>query len=122
MRIWSLETAIVVLSVSLAILPVAGQTKWRFPVIIEALKDVQAKPLETGGQLRGALYVSGGKSLRINKGQRFLMVKVYSEGECRIQFENKQYDVSSCPWMEGFADHHDDVFKLVAPRAGRKLP
>jgi hypothetical protein len=110
-----LKTAVVALSVSVAIFPVAGQTRWRFPVPFEALKDVQAKPVESGGQLRGTLNVGGGKAFTIRKGQRFFMVKAYTEGECRIQFENKQYDVSSCPWMDGFADHQEDVFRQLRP-------
>jgi len=112
---WLLKKAVIALSFSVAVFPVAGQTKWHFPVAFEALKDVRAKPVENGAQLRGTLYVNGGKSFTIRKGQRFFMVKAYSEGECRIQFENKQYDVSSCPWMDGFADHQKDVFRQLQP-------
>jgi hypothetical protein len=69
------------------------------------------------------LFVNApGESFTIKKGQRFLMVKVYSEGECRIEFERRQYDVSSCPWMDGFTDHQEDVFKVVSVDSGPKLP
>jgi hypothetical protein len=102
------------LCIALAVLSATAQTRWRFPVTIEALQDVQAKAtFETPYQSRGVLYVSGGKSFVVKKGQRFLMVKAYSEGTCRIRFENKEYDVSSCPWMDGFTDHRVDVFKVI---------
>jgi hypothetical protein len=60
------------------------------------------------------LYVGRGQSFTVKKGQRFLMVKVYEEGGCRIEFEKKQYDVSSCPWLDGFRDHQEDVFRVVS--------
>ena len=72
--------------------------------------------------MRGVLYLSGGRSFTIAKGQRFLMVKVYDEGECRIKFENREYDVGSCPWLDGFRDHQEDIFKVVSGRRSGKLP
>ena len=42
------------------------------------------------------------------------MIKIYSEGECRIRFEKKEYDVSSCPWLDGFSDHQTDIFKVIS--------
>jgi hypothetical protein len=107
--------------IGMLILP-AGQTSWRLPATIEALQDVPAQSVEPPHQLRGVLYVSGGRSFTIAKGQRFLMVRVYGEGECRIKFENREYDVSSCPWLDGFTDHQEDVFKVVSGRrAARKV-
>jgi hypothetical protein len=44
------------------------------------------------------------------------MLQVNKEGGCRIEFEKKQYDVSSCPWLDGFTDHQEDVFKVVSER------
>lgn len=108
--------------IALAALRTTGQTRWRLPVTIEALQDIPAHAAEAGRQKRGVLYISGGKSFTIKKGQRFLMVKVYAEGECRIQFANEAYDISSCPWMDGFTDHQRDVFKIVSGDSGRKLP
>jgi hypothetical protein len=110
---------LVAIFVALTGVSAGGQTKWGLPATIEALKDVPAEAVETQGQRRGVLYVSGGKPFTIKKGQRFLMVEVYDEGECRIQFHDKQYDVSSCPWMDGFTDHQGDVFRVVAGRQGR---
>jgi hypothetical protein len=100
----------------------AGPTRWRLPATIEALHDVPAQSVQGSQQLRGVLYVSGGRSFTIAKGQRFSMVKVYDEGECRIKFENTEYDVSSCPWLDGFRDHQEDVFKVVSGRQGGELP
>ncbi len=91
-----------------------AQTRWHLPATIEAVQDVAARPVETGVQARGVLYVSGGKGFTITKGRRFLMVRIATEGECRIEFEKHQYDVSSCPWLDGFADHQTDVFKVIA--------
>jgi hypothetical protein len=95
------------------------QTKWRFPVTIEALEDVPAQVEETAQQVRGVLYVGRGPLFTVKKGRRFLMLKVNKEGGCRIEFEKKQYDVSSCPWLDGFTDHQEDVFKVVSERQGR---
>ncbi len=112
------------LSVALAALSAIGQsmprqTTWRLPVTIEALQDVPAHAEGAGRQARGVLYVGRGQTFTVKKGQRFLMVKLYDEGGCRIEFEKKQYDVSTCPWLDGFADHQEDVFKVVSGRSGR---
>jgi hypothetical protein len=116
----SMKRLVGVASIALAALPASAQRSWRFPVTVEALQNVRAQTVETGRQARGVLYVRAAKPFAIKKGQRFLMVKAYSEGECRIQFENKEYDVSSCPWMDGFTDHQSDIFQVVPRRTGRK--
>ena len=107
--------------IAVLILP-ARQTGWRLPATIEALRDVPAQSVQPPSQLRGVLYVTGGKSFTIKKGQRFLMVKVFDEGECRLKIENKEYQVSSCPWLDGFTDHQEDVFRVVSGRRGGKQP
>lgn len=96
-----------------------GQAGRHLPVTIEALKDVPAHAEEGNAQKRGVLYVDRGQSFTVRKGERFLMVKINQEGSCRIEFEKRQYDVSSCPWLDGFRDHQEDVFKVVSGRAGR---
>jgi hypothetical protein len=108
-------------SIGVLVVP-AGRTEWRLPATIEALRDVPTHSVQPPRQSRGILYVSGKRSFTIRKGQRFLMVKVFDEGECRIKFENREYDVSSCPWLDGFSDHQEDVFKVVSGRRGGKLP
>jgi hypothetical protein len=90
----------------------SAQTAVRLPVTIEAAKDVPARLDDGTTQRRGTLYVSGGPFL-IKKGQRFQMVRIYSEGQCRILLEKKEYYVSSCPWLDGFADHQTDIFRII---------
>jgi hypothetical protein len=120
MPLRSLNRPVGAVCIALAALSTMGQTKWRFPVTIEALQDVAAHAEETGRQVRGVLYVGRGQSFTIKKGRRFLMVKIlYDEGGCRIEFEKRQYDVSSCPWLDGFTDHQEDVFKVVSGRSDR---
>lgn len=99
-----------------ATFPTTGQTKWRLPAQIEAVQDILAQPFETQGQVRGVLYVGRGNSFTIKKSERFLMVTVGAEGGCRVEFNKKQYDASSCPWLDGFTDHQQDFFKVVSGR------
>ena len=102
------------LGIAMVIFPTIGQTRWRLPVTIEAVQDVSARSVESGGQARGVLYVGRGNSFTIKKRQRFRMVKIGAEGGCRIEYAKRQYDVSSCPWLDGFRDHQEDFFKVVA--------
>ena len=93
-----------------------AQSDRRLPVTIQVMQDVDVKTSErrpdgSVGQERGSLYSS--KAFRIKKGQRFQMIKLLGEGECRIQFEKKIYDLSSCPWLEGFTDHEKDIYKII---------
>ena len=101
---------------ALVALSTLDQTKWRFPVTIEALQDVPAQVEKTAGQVRGVLYIGRGPAFTVQKGRRFLMLRVNKEGGCRIEFEKRQYDVSSCPWLDGFRDHQKDVFEVVSGR------
>lgn len=103
----------------LVVLWAATQSPWRLPVTIEALQDVPAHVESSGGQKRGVLYVGRNETFTVKAGQRFRMVKIYAEGSCRIEFQNRQYDVSSCPWLDGFADQQTDIFRVVA---GRRMP
>jgi len=96
-----------------------GPTRWQLPVTIEALQDVPAHAEEGGRQIRGVLYVGREHTFRVKKGQRFLMIKIYDEGACRIEFEKRQYDVLSCPWLDGFRDPQKDIFKVVSGRLDR---
>jgi hypothetical protein len=92
------------------------QTRWRLPVTIEAVQDVSARSVQGAAQARGVLYVGRGSSFTIKKGQRFLMVKIGAEGGCRIEYEKRPYDVSSCPWLDGFRDHQEGFFRVLAGR------
>ncbi len=104
--------------VVLATFTISAQTGWKLPATIEALQDVPAHAEQwPDGQRRGVLYVGRGDVFTVKKGQRFLMVKIYDEGGCRIKFGRKQYDVSTCPWLDGFTDHQEDIFKVVSGRS-----
>jgi hypothetical protein len=108
-----------VISIGLAMIATVatiGQARWRLPATIEAVQDVSTRSVETAGQARGVLYVGRGNSFTIKKGEHFLMVKIATEGGCRIEYEKRQYNVSSCPWLDGFRDHQEDFFKIVAGR------
>ena len=67
------------------------------------------------GRRRGTLAIRPNlKPFRIKKGQTFQMIELLGEGECRIRFEKKDYEVASCPWLEGFRDRETDIYKPVA--------
>lgn len=110
-----------VLVALLALSPIA-QTRWRLPVTVEVFQDVPAQVEGKDGQRRGVLYVDRGQVFTVKKGQRFLMVKLGQEGGCRIEFEKKQYEVASCPWLDGFRDHQEDIFTVVAGRPPDQTP
>jgi hypothetical protein len=95
---------------------VPSETRWRLPVTIEVIKDVPAHAEDRTGQHRGTLHISSAEPFLVRKGQRIQMIKIYSEGECRIRFNKKEYDVSSCPWLDGFADHQADIFRVISAR------
>ncbi len=114
---WTKSIGLISIALPLiATVAMVGQTRWRLPVTIEAVLDVSARPVETGGQTRGVLYLGRGNSFTIKKGEHFLMVKIAAEGGCRVEYEKRQYNVSSCPWLDGFRDHQEDFFKIVAGR------
>lgn len=122
MALKSLNRPIGGLCVAFAAFSTVGQTNWRLPVTIETLVDVPAHAEGAARQVRGVLYISPDEQpFTVKKGQRFLMVKIHGEGGCRIEFEKKQYNVNSCPWLEGFTDHQEDIFKVVSGRSGRTV-
>jgi hypothetical protein len=95
-----------------------GEPRWQLPVTIEVTRDVEVRTSEhlpdgSSHQLRATLYSS--EAFWIRKGQRFLMMKIYTEGACRIRFKNGEYDLSSCPWLDGFRDHQTDTFRVLIP-------
>src|ERR1700682_6503974 len=97
----------------------SAQPRPRVPVTIEVARDVEVKPYSElrrpdGSylkQMRGTLYIARTfKGFWIEKGHTFQMVKIYGEGGCRIRFEKREYDLGSCPWLEGFTDRQTDIF------------
>jgi hypothetical protein len=103
----------------LLILACIVQTRWQLPVTIRVLQDVDVKSGEpVGGQRRGTLYI--GRAFRafvVKKGETFQMIQVGQEGGCRIRIEKREYDVSSCPWLDGFRDHQTDFYEVLTRSA-----
>ena len=95
-----------------------GQTRsipgWHLPVTIEVTRDVEIRPtLGAAHEARGTLYSwnrGSSKPVLIKTGERFQMVKIYYEGQCRIRFKNRDYDVTSCHWLPGFTDPEADIY------------
>jgi hypothetical protein len=100
------------------------QSAWQLPATIKVTQDVEVRRLSRAdvlsGEMRGRLYIGGGQptatAFQMKKGQTFQMVKIYTEGTCRIRFEKNQYDLTSCPWLEGFADNQADIFNVITGR------
>ena len=87
-------------------------SRWLLPLTIEVRQDVAVRASEgSHGQERGVLYAS--QAFQIKKGQRFQMIKIYTEGECRVRFQQREHDLHSCPWLDGFADHQSDIFRVI---------
>ena len=122
--------AILVLAVVIS--PQPAPVTWRLPATIETLRDVTIQRSQTpsGQGPQREVLVGRHKQRGLNdwqsddpvvmaKGKRFLMVEMLPEGGCTIEFERRQFTLDSCWWLEGFRDHHEDVFKVVAGRRGR---
>jgi hypothetical protein len=86
---------------------------WRLPATIEVQRDVE---VGRGPYVRGTLSMFGPdlEGFVIKKAERFQMVKIYEEGGCRIRFHEMERDISSCYWVEGFADPESDIFKVIS--------
>jgi hypothetical protein len=95
------------------ILSSAAQGSWRLPVTIEVKQDVPVTNESQAVIGRGKLYSNVTEPFVLKKGQRFQMVAVGQEGACRIRFGKREFEVASCPWLEGFRDHQRDVFSIV---------
>src|ERR1700694_503220 len=102
----------------MVILSMPTQVPRHLPITVEVKRDVDvthnAEPYES----RGKLYLDNpkAKAFRLKKGQRFQMIKIGQEGSCRIRFEDQDYGLTSCPWLEGFSDHQADVFIIVSKK------
>jgi hypothetical protein len=100
--------------VLLMILTAPGQVSRRLPVTIEVKRDVEVTQYTDSHDPRGTLYLDNikEKAFRLKKGQRFQMLEVGQEGGCRIRYQDREYGLISCPWLEGFRDHQTDVFSI----------
>jgi len=87
------------------------------PVTVEALRDV---PIRLLGQdlnvPRGVLcfVLVTQQATVVRRGQTFQTVQLLPENGCRLRVAGENYDVMSCPWMDGSKDHQGDIFKVVA--------
>ena len=88
------------------------------PLTIELRRDVLVRRDASGGQRRGVLYAD--TSFTLKRGARLVMVEVGREGGCRVRYEKRILEVSTCPWLPGFSDHQRDVFRVrkAVPRVG----
>jgi hypothetical protein len=82
------------------------------PVTISILQDVQVNAVaENPGADAASRYSL--VTLGFRKTQQFQMIDIHLEGGCRILFEDREYDMASCPWLPGFRDHEEDIFKVM---------
>lgn len=97
------------------LLSFSTQVTGPLPVTIEVKRSVEVTHKTEPHESRGKLYLEDAKAkaFRLAKGQKFQMIRIGEEGSCRIRFDGNQYDLTSCPWLEGFSDHQADVFSLV---------
>jgi hypothetical protein len=91
------------------------------PITIEVLKNIRVyskepRPEEPKHE-RGSLYGNG--DFEIAAGKRFRVTKLFREGTCRIEFAGEEYDLSLCPWMDGYADPRADIFRIVEVKSGK---
>ena len=88
------------------------------PITIEVKQDVEVAHKADSHESRGKLYLADpqAQSFWLRKGQKFQMVRVDQEGSCQIRFENREYGLTSCPWLRGFRDHQTDIFHIVTKR------
>ena len=93
----------------------AGQGAPRLPLTIEVRQEVWVIRNSQPSESRGVLYLGSStvEPFRLHTGQRFVMMRRRSEGGCRIRFQGREYEITSCPWLEGFRDHQSDVFKVI---------
>jgi hypothetical protein len=91
------------------------------PVTLKVTQDVEVRPYSAQERhRRGTLEVgSDAKAFTIKKGETFQITKLLGEGECRIRFLKKDYDLRSCWWLEGFTDRESDIYQPVATKRAK---
>lgn len=106
----------IVMLIALLNLPAQVLNTTRLPVTIEVKQDVEVTHNSLNYEPRGKLYFDSrdGKPFVLKKGQRFQMVGMGQEGGCRIRVGEKEYGITSCHWLDGFADHQTDLFRVVS--------
>jgi tetratricopeptide (TPR) repeat protein len=96
-------------------------------VTIEIMSAVHVEPWIPGrarlpGQLyyfRAAMRDRAGfqTSFDLVPGQRFRMVADLGDGSCRIEHEQRSYDVDTCPWLRNGAERQSEFFREVSAEA-----
>jgi hypothetical protein len=81
------------------------------PITIEVRQDVPIGRQYCSRLQRATLCSAAEATIR--NGQRFTMIEMLREGECRIELQGKPYHLGSCPWMPGFRDNQSDIFVVV---------
>jgi hypothetical protein len=101
---------------------VQAQTRWQLPATIQALQDVSVEPYPqhppvSAKRPRDVIYIGRAeKGFKIKKGETFQMTKILPESNCAFRFKGHTYETSYCYWLDGFADHHSDVFVVTKGR------
>lgn len=65
---------------------------------------------------KGKLYLAepNAKEFLIKKGQRFDVTQVGDEGGCTVRVQKRSFELTSCPWLDGFVDHQAETFQVVS--------
>lgn len=91
------------------------------PVTLQVTQDVEVKPYSPGERhRRGTLEIGrDAKAFTIKKGETFQMTKLLGEGGCRIRVLEKDYDLGSCWWLQGFRERETDIYQPVATKRAK---
>lgn len=84
------------------------------PYIVRLKKDIVVRHCKS--KLKKRVLCAGSsdfKAFSLRQGRTFKVIELGDEGECKIAINKKKYYLSSCPWMDGFADHERDVYKIL---------
>ena len=109
-----LVTACVLLCASSSLAQM-GRVAWDYqsvPVAIQVRGEIPLRPCENY-QERGVLC-SRGAIDSVSEGDVFHMTEIGSEGGCTIDLRGQEFEISSCPWVEGFSDPQEDLFAIVS--------
>jgi hypothetical protein len=91
----------------------------RLLVTIEVTRDVVVEPYRKDREeadIRELLqFFNAETAVVVRRGQRFQVSRSRGsmEGGCWIRFQRLEYDIASCWWLDGFTDHHADIFVVV---------
>ena len=92
------------------------------PITIQVSKDVPVRSMlqhsQTGARMeRGVLYST--EEFVIAGGEQFTVKELSAEGMCTVVYRSRSHFLHACPWMPGFSDPQDDIFKIIKVGGGR---